>query len=386
MATLLLVFIYVIYIGLGIPDSVTGAAFPALFKDFDLPVGYGSIITSLISVFTVIASVSSAKLINRFGTGIVTAFSTLLTAIALIGDAFAPSFWWLVVCTVPTGLGAGAIDAALNNYVALNYKPSQLNFLHCFYGIGVALSPYLFSFALKNDDWRLGYRLVFYVQAAITLLSFISLLVWKRIKKEGAENSFSPQTLKYSEMAKNPAIRISWLVFFSTCALEFTCDHWGATYLVKGSGADIDVAATFLSLYFIGVTAGRFLSGLVAGKLQAEKVVFIGYSLILAAIVILLLPLSATVKGIALFIIGLGNGPTFPNLTYLTPVYFGKEVSQSVISSQMAVANVGILVIPAIFGLIAQSTSVKIFPFYLAALFVIMVLSTVLYFKRAKRL
>lgn len=387
MTVLLLICIYIIYIGLGVPDSVAGSALPAIFADWNIPVGYGSILTSTISLFTVVSSLLSARLINKFGTGTVTAVSTLLTAAALLGNAVAENFAWMIVCAVPTGLGAGAIDAALNNYVALHYKPAQLNFLHCFYGVGIALSPYLFSFALKDGGWRAGYRLVFYVQAAITVLSFLTLIIWKKVKTpDDAETEFTAKTLTFKEMAKTPAIRLSWLVFFSSCALEFTCDHWSTTFLVDAAGSSADVAAEFLSLYFIGMTAGRFLSGTVAGKIKAEKVIFIGYGFIFTAIVLLFLPVPTAVKGASLVLIGLGNGPAFPNLTYLTPVYFGKEVSQSVISSQMAMANVGVLVMPAVFGLLAQITSASAFPVYLAVLFASLLLSTAAYFKSAKRI
>ena len=386
MSTLLLLIIYIVYIGLGLPDSITGAAWPAIYEELGIPVSAESAVTVIISLCTVLASFFSAKIINKFGTGIVTAFSTLLTAIALIGNSFAPNLFWLCVCSVPAGFGAGAIDAALNNYAALHYKPSQLSFLHCFYGIGVAASPFIMSFALKNEGWRQGYRLVFYIQITITAIAFLSLIIWKKVSKENAEEeNFTPKNLSLIKMAKNKAIRISWLVFFSTCALEFTCNHWGATFLVGSEGAAKDVAAEIVSLYFLGITSGRLVSGFLNKILKPQTIIVIGYGIVGIAITTLFLPVPVTVKGVALFMIGLGNGPSFPNLTYLTPHYFGKSASQSIISSQMAMCNLGILIIPTIFGIIAEKISIKAFPVYALTLYAVIIISTAIYMNCAER-
>ena len=361
MTTLLLFIIYLVYISLGIPDSVTGAAWPAIFTELNIPVSFESAVTVITSLCTVIASFFSARVINRFGTGIVTAFSTLLTALSLIGNSFAPNIFWLCLCAVPAGLGAGAIDAALNNYVALNYKSSHLNFLHCFYGIGVMSSPLLMSLALENSGWRQGYRIIFGVQIFITVVAFLSLIVWKKVDKtkELKKENFTPVSLSLLKMVKNPAIRVSWLVFFSTCALEFCCNHWGATFLVGAENATAPQAAKMVTLFFLGMTLGRFISGLLTKILNAQKIIFIGYALVGIAILLLFLPVPVTLKGVALFLIGLGNGPSFPNLTALTPHYFGKEVSQSIISSQMAICNLGILTMPTLPTLRIYKTAIE---------------------------
>lgn len=387
MATLLLVFIYFIYIGLGVPDSAIGSAWPAMFPDLGLPVSYASYVTVLISLCTALSSLFSAKLINKFGTGLVTAVSTLVTAVALIGFSLSTSIWWLCVSALPAGFGAGAIDAALNNYVALRYKSSHVSFLHSFYGIGVAITPFIMSFALKNGDWRQGYRLIFYVQIAIATLAFSTLPLWKKVKEQsGEEEAFTPVTLSYPAMFKIPAARAGWLVFFLTCGLEFTCNTWATTFLVKSEGATAAAAARALTFYYLGITTGRFVSGLIVKKLGNERIVLIGYGLVLAAIVLLFLPVPIAVKGGALAMIGFGNGPSFPNLIYMTPGHFGKEASQSLIGSQMAMCNLGILAVPPLFGLIAKRLSAGLFPAFLAVLFALILPLTLLYFRRMRTL
>lgn len=387
MVTVLLIVIYITFVGLGIPDSALGSAWPVIYPDLGIPVGYASFITSLISLFTAIASFFSARLINKFGTGIVTAASTFLTAFALLGFALSDSVIWLCVFAVPTGFGAGAIDAALNNYVAVHYNASQMSFLHCAYGIGVALSPLVLSFALKNFDWRLGYRTIFYIQLGIAVITLLALPLWKKVKSaEPEKETFTPRTLTYKEMIKIPAERAAWVAFFATCSLEFTCDHWCCTYLVDYEGAPADVAARFLTLYYIGMASGRFLSGILAKKLNSKNIIKIGYCIVAAGIITLFLPVPYTVKGFALFAIGLGNGPTFPNLTYLTPINFGKDISQSLVSSQMLMCNVGIMIMPALFGAMAQWISLKAFPFFAAALYIVMAIYTAIYFARVKKM
>ena len=387
MITLLLIVIYITFIGLGIPDSALGSAWPAMYPDLGAPVGYASIITAIISAFTALASFVSAKLINKFGTGLVTSMSTILTAGALIGFALSNSVIWLCVFAVPTGFGAGAIDAALNNYVAVHFKSSHMSFLHCAYGVGVALSPFLLSFALAKGDWRLGYRTIFYVQLFIAAVTIVALPLWKKVKAKTPEKeNFTPVTLSYPKMFKMGAVRAGWLAFFGTCALEFTCDHWCTTYLVGAEGASPEVAARFLTLYYVGIAVGRFLSGVISTKVSNKTIIAIGYSTVFVGIAALFLPVPVTVKGLALLAIGLGNGPTFPNLIYLTPVYFGKESSQSLVSSQMLACNVGILIMPTLFGLLAQYVSVKTFPLFSAAMYALMVISTIVYFARVKKM
>lgn len=387
MATILLVIIYAVFIGLGLPDSLFGSAWPAIYAEFSLPISYANFITFTISSGTVCASLFAAKLINKFGTGPVTAISSALTAVMILGFSIAPSIWIMLALSLPLGLGAGAIDSALNNYVATHYSSVQMNFLHCFYGVGVAASPLFMSLALSvKNDWRSGYFIVFTFLAVIALLSIIALPLWKKVQnKEHASadgEKFEPRTLTLKQMAKIPAVRYAWIAFFCSVGLEFTCGTWGTTFFVKAEGLTEAEAAKFLTFYYVGITTGRFVSGLVSKRMQPKHIVYSGYSLVFVAIVTLCLPVPAVVKGCALFLIGFGNGPTFPNLIYLTPINFGKDVSQSIVSTQMAACNIGVLTIPPLFGFVADYLSIKLFAPFIGVLFVLMTIFTVSYLKK----
>ena len=388
MFTFLFVVISIIYIGLGLPDSLFGSAWPAIFPQMNLSEGSASIVTSLISLGTVIASFFSAKLINKFGTHNVTALSTILSSVVLLGFSLSKSIWWFIFLALPMGAGAGAIDAALNNFVAVRYSSRHMSFLHCFYGIGVALSPFIMSFALsQNNDWRLGYRIVFVAMAVISVVTVLTLPLWKKTTaKESEKEGFTPVTLSFKKMAKMPAVRTAWVMFFFTVALEFTCGIWGCTYLVSSEGLSESKAAFMLTFYYLGMTLGRFTSGLIAKKIYAEKIVYMGYAIVGVAIVLMILPIPVTIKAVALFMIGFGNGPTFPNLTYLTPINFGKDVSQSIISSQMTMCNTGILLAPAIFSFFIETLGTGAFPYYILVLYLIMLISTIIYSKLTKTL
>ncbi|MBO7345253.1 MAG: MFS transporter [Clostridia bacterium] len=388
MMTLLLIVIFITFIGLGVPDSVLGSAWPAMFKDLSVSVSAQSVLTVLISAGTVTASVFSARLINKFGTGLLTCLSTVLSCFCLLAFSLAPSFWYLVLLSFPLGAGAGAIDASLNNFVAVHYKSTQMNFLHSFYGVGVALSPYLMSFALADgNDWRAGYRTVFFIMLAVSVITILALPLWKKAKKLPTESAkeVPPKNLTIKQMSKMPAVRIGWVVYFSATALEFTCGIWGCTYLVSAEGLSEAFSAKLITLYYIGMTLGRLLSGVVSTKFSNLKIVSIGYTIVGGAIALLLLPIPPAYKGVALLLIGFGNGPTFPNLIYLTPKFFGKENSQAIIGSQLAVCNLGILLIPPLFGVLAGVLSLKLFPPFVLALFIFMLLSTIIYIKHAKK-
>ncbi len=378
MSTLLLVIIYITFIGLGIPDSVFGTAWPAIYAEFDLPVSWANSITLTISGGTIVSSLLSAKLIRWLGTAKVTAISTVLTAVALFGFSCSHHFILLWLMSIPLGLGAGAIDTALNNYVALHYSSSQMSFLHCFYGIGVSCSPLLMSLALaENADWRGGYRTVFYIQLAISLLSVITLPLWKRVEApEETEEAAAPVSLR--SVLKMPKFYLVGLIFIGSCALECTCGNWGSTFLVAAKGFSIDKAASVITFYYVGMTLGRFLSGILARKFTSRQLVAVGQVIVVSAIVLLLLPLPAFASVVALFLIGLGNGPIFPNMLYLTPEHFGKEKSQTATGLQMVLAYIGILCAPALFGIIAQNISVSLLPIYLAVMCGIMILGTLL--------
>lgn len=376
MSTLLLIIIYITFIGLGIPDSIFGTAWPAIYVEFDLPVSWANFITLTISGGTIISSLLSSKLIHRFGTERVTAISTILTALALLGFSCSEHFFFLWLMAIPLGFGAGAIDTALNNYVALHYSSSHMSFLHCFYGIGVSCSPLLMSLALaENGNWRGGYRTVFYMQLAISILSVITLPLWKRVKTpENIKETSS--AIGFGTMLKMPKLYIVGLTFIGSCAIEYTCGNWGSTFLVSAKGFSVDRAASIITFYYVGMTLGRFLSGILATKWTSRQLVIVGQGIVTTAILSLLLPLPAIAAGAALFFIGLGNGPIFPNMIYLTPEHFGKEISQSAMGLQMVLSYVGILCAPALFGIIAQNISVTLLPIYLTILCIIMICGT----------
>lgn len=366
MATLLLIVIYIAFIGLGIPDSLFGAAWPAIYTELGLPVSWANFVTMLISGGTILSSLLSARLINRFGTAAITAVSTSLTAAALLGFSISGSMLWLCLFAVPLGLGAGSIDTALNNYVALHYKATHMNFLHCFYGIGVSLSPFLMSLALSSGSWRSGYRMVFWFQLGIAALTILSLPLWKKVRHAREEpEEAAVRTVGIFSLLKQAKVRRACLVFLGSCGLECTCGIWGSTFLVQARAMTPEDAAGMITFYYIGIAFGRFLSGLLANKLSSGKLIQMGQGITLAALILVILPLPAPVAGVGLFLIGAGNGPVFPNMLHLTPETFGKEISQSVMGAQMAVSYIGILLAPALFGLIAQAISAALLPYYL---------------------
>lgn len=376
MTTLLLVIIYIAFIGLGVPDSLFGTAWPAIYVEWGLPISAAGVFTALCMGCTIVSSVFSAGVINRFGTAKVTAVSTAMTAIALLGFSVSRNIWWMFLCAIPSGLGAGAVDTALNNYVALHYNASHMSFMHCFYGVGVSFSPYIMSVALGADNaWRNGYRMAFFIQMTIAIITIVTIPLWK--KAHGSENGGGeeekPRTLSFREMVKMPSLRVLWLVFFASCAIEYTSGNWSSTFLVNARGMTADAAARMVTFYYVGMAVGRFLSGVIAGKLRGWTIIKICEGIMLTAIVILALPLPAAFSAAALFLLGVGDGPIFPILTHLTPTHFGKDISQSVISSQMAVSYAGMVAMPPLFGILAQTISAGLLPYFLLTMFAIMV-------------
>lgn len=374
MATLLLIVIYISFIGLGIPDSIFGTAWPAIYNEFGVSSSYAGYVTVVISGSTMLSSLLCAKVINRFGTATVTAVSTVLTALAMLGFSISRNILCLCFLAVPYGLGAGAVDAGLNNYVALNYKAKHMNFLHFFYGIGVTLSPYIMSLALAGDKgWRGGYKTMFLFQAFIAIVTIVSIPLWKKVNNSKDVEEHGEQiTLSIRKMVKMPNLRLSWLVFISSCAIEYVIGIWGSTFFVEAKGLAADHAARCTMLYYAGIAAGRFLSGTLSEKLSCWKLVHIGKYIILFAIIMFILPLPEVILPIVMFIAGVGMGPIFPNLLHLTPENFGREISQSVIGTQMVASYAGIMLMPALFGVIEGALGMKIFPLFLLIMFVIM--------------
>ena len=378
MSKLLLVIIYIAFIGLGLPDSLFGTAWPAIYSDFSLPISFGSFITVTVACGTIISSLISAKLIAKLGTGKVAAISTLLTAGALIGFSVSPNIWLMIILSVPLGIGAGAIDVALNNYVALHYSAGQMSFLHCFYGIGVSVSPYILSLVISGENgWRNGYGVAFVIQICITALLFLTLPLWKKANKpEDGASETRVKALSVRQTLRISGVKSMCCLFFLTCLIECTCSGWGSTFLVEYKHLSAEKAAQVILLYFVGMAVGRFLSGVAAAKLHSWTIIKIGQCILGIAVVLLFIPGPVFFCTAGLFLIGLGNGPLFPNFNYLAPESFGKDVSQSVISIQMAFAYAGIMLGPLFCGLLGQAVGMFVFPIYLACFYIVMMIIT----------
>lgn len=377
MATILLLVIFIAYIGLGIPDSLFGAAWPAIYADFGLPISYASFVNVIISCGTIISSIFSARIINRLGTARVCVISTALTAAGLLGYSVSGNLLFMCLFAVPLGLGAGAIDTALNNYVSLRYSASQISFLHCFYGVGVSVSPYILSLLINGESgWRGGYLAAFLIQLGITLILLFTAPVWKKVNGgEASANAEKIKQLTLKETVNIPGVKPTWLLFLGSCAIEWTCVNWGTTFLVENKHASAELAARMITFYFIGVALGRFSSGILGTKLNSRQIIRICKGVLCAALILLLLPLSPYVSAVGLFLIGLGNGPMFPNLSSLTPQNFGEEASPFVMGTQMAASNIGVLAAPLLCGILGQAIGMGVFPYYLAAFYIIMIVA-----------
>lgn len=380
MATLLLIVIFIDFIGLGIPDSLFGAAWPAINSDFGLPISAANAVTVTMTVCSIISSLMSAKLTEKFSTSKIAAVSTALTAVGLFGFSISKNIYMMFFFTLFLGFGAGAIDAVLNNYVAVHYRASHMNFLHCFYGIGVTLSPYLMSLALKNRSWQSGYHLAFIIQLVISIIAFASLPLWQkngRLSESSDEKSEKSEKSSFAELIKLPGIKSTWLVFFGSCALEYVSGTWSSSFLVNSRGITVDRAALFVTVYYGGIAFGRFLSGIFSSKLKPQQIILIGTILIIPAIFLVSQPFIPNLIAVGMFLIGLGNGPLYPNMVHLTPIRFGAQRSQAVMGSQMAAAYIGILSMPTLTGFLAQKFSTDIFPYCLAVLYGIMLISLI---------
>lgn len=376
MYSILLVIIYLAFISLGLPDSLLGSGWPTMHRDLCVPISYAGIVTMIISGGTIISSLSSDRLTRKFGTGPVTAFSVFLTAAALFGFSVSPHFWMLCVWAVPYGLGAGAIDAALNNYVALHYSSRHMSWLHCFWGVGTIVSPYIMSFALTGPfGWSGGYRIVSVIQLAITVVLFLCMPLWKGHAVSMAEKKEAEtKPLGLAGALKIKGVPQMLSGFFAYCSAESTVMLWASSYLVQVRDINAKKAAACAALFFIGITAGRFLSGIVSERLGDKLLIRIGSAVMIAGIFCIALPVSADLLSFAGFIIiGLGCAPVYPSIIHSTPSHFGKENSQAVIGIQMASAYAGSTFMPPLFGLIANHISIQLLPVFLTVFVILMI-------------
>lgn len=374
MIHLLLTVIYASFISLGLPDSLLGSAWPAMYPQLGVPVSYSGIVFMIISVGTIISSLQSDRLTRRLGTGKVTAFSVAMTAAALLGFSVSHEFWQLCLWAVPYGLGAGSVDASLNNYVALHYESRHMSWLHCMWGVGAAAGPYIMGRVITGGGtWNGGYRCIALIQVALTAVLLLSLPLWKgRPQAENAAGAADAKSLSVREAVKISGVKNVLICFFCYCALEQTTGLWASSYLTLYKGVPAETAASYASMFFIGITVGRALNGFAAMKLNDVQMVRMGELIIACGVAVMLLPLGAGVSLAGLVIIGLGCAPVYPCLIHATPEHFGADRSQAVIGIQMACAYVGTSLMPPLFGLIAGHITVALLPVYLLVLLALM--------------
>ena len=376
MYALLLAVIYVSFISLGLPDSLLGGAWPIMYREFDVPVSFSGIVFFIISAGTVVSSLMSDRLTKKFGTGRLTAISVATTALALLGFSISTRFWMLCVIAIPYGLGAGSVDAALNNYVALHYKSRHMSWLHCMWGVGASTGPYIMSAVLTGGRaWNNGYRIVGIIQVVLSAILFVSLPLWKKAGKEdtaaSGEDEYKGRPIPLKDVIRFEGAKEIMLTFFCYSMIEQTCSLWASGYMVFGRGIDAAKAAGFAGMFFLGITVGRALSGFLTMKFNDDQMMRIGEGVIAAGIILIFLPFDITVI-IGLIVTGFGCAPVYPSIIHSTPVHFGRDKSQAMVGIQMAAAYVGTTLMPPVFGVIAEHISVKVFPVYLTAALVLM--------------
>ena len=375
MVQLLLPIIYISFISLGLPDSLLGSAWPSMYPALGVPVSYAGLISMIISFGTIVSSLNSDRLTRALGTGKVTALSVAMTAAALFGFSVSTQFWMLCLWAVPYGLGAGSVDAALNNYVALHYKSRHMSWLHCMWGIGTMVSPMVMGAALTHGmHWTVGYRYIALFQILLSAVLFFSLPLWQSRTAGTDTETASTQALSLGQVFRLPGAREVMLCFFCYCALETTAGLWASSYLTLTKGVAAGTAASFASLFYIGITVGRGVCGFLTLKLSDDQMIRLGFAVLGVGIAALLLPGAQVFALAGLVLVGLGCAPIYPSVIHSTPAHFGAQNSQAVIGIQMSSAYVGNLAMPPLFGLLANNITPALFPFYLLVFLVLMVL------------
>ena len=370
MVSLLLPVIYLAFISLGLPDSVLGAAWPSMYGELGAALSWAGVVSMIVSLGTIVSALCSERLTLRLGPGGVTAVSVLLTAVALLGFSLSGQFWQLCLWAVPYGLGAGSVDAALNNYVALHYESRHMSWLHCMWGVGTSLGPIIMGQALAGGSWHGGYRIIAILQFALTAVLFLSLPLWKR-QQGGVEGAdFKPHPIP--ELLRRPGVPQVLVCFFCYCALESTAGMWAASYCTLVRGIDAGTAARWASLFYVGITVGRGVSGFLTMKVNDQNMIRLGQALIAAGTVLILLPAGQGTLFAGLITVGLGCAPIYPSIIHETPLNFGREVSMSMTGLQMATAYVGTCLVPPLFGLLAQYVTPALYPWALAVILVLM--------------
>lgn len=383
MATFLILIIYIAFISLGLPDAVLGAAWPIMQVELNAPLEAAGFLFGMVSVGTVLSSLVSGPLLKKYGTGRVTVFSVMLTAIGLLGFNYSISIYWLLLFTLPLGLGAGAVDAGLNDYVAIHYKAHHMNWLHAFWGVGATMGPLVLSqFISRGYSWRNGYLVIAVFQFVLVLVLLLTLPLWKKVagekplNQEVSQEEAPSETRKKTNVFKLAGVKWALLTFVFYTGIEQTVNLWGSTFLVDSKGIDPATAAKWLSYYFLGITIGRVMSGFISFKLNNKQMLRLGQTIVLVGALILLLPLANPFMLVGLILIGLGCAPVYPSMLHETPVRFGEEFSQHVMGLQLAAGNTGALLLPPLFGLVASHLSVNLLPMFLVAYAIILLFST----------
>ena len=374
--TFLLVIIYITFISLGLPDALLGSGWPSMYQELGVSIASAGIVSMIVSGGTILSSFISGKVIRKFGVAKTTAVSVAMTAIALLGFSFSGHFFLLCLWAIPLGLGAGAVDSALNNFVALHYEAKHMNWLHCFWGVGASISPLIMSFSLgKWQLWHRGYQIVGIIQVILVVILFATLPMWKKVAgKAEQDEAATEKYLSVKELLALPSAKQILLALFCYCAIEATVGLWGSSFLVTVRGIEAGVAASWIAIYYAGITIGRFFSGILAIKLSSQQLIQLGLTLITLGVVILFMPLPNIMLLVGLFFIGLGCAPIYPSILHETPNNFGAANSQSMMGIQMGCAYIGITFMPPLFGLIAAKTSYQTFPYFLGAVLLVMVL------------
>ena len=370
MASLLLPVIYLAFISLGLPDALLGSAWPSMYTELGASLSWAGIVSMIISAGTIVSALCSERLNLRLGTGGVTFLSVMLTAVALLGFSLSTSFWQLCLWAVPYGLGAGSVDAALNNYVALHYESRHMSWLHCMWGVGASIGPVIMGRALAGGTWQGGYRTIALLQFALTAVLLLSLRLWKRPQANVEGADFKPHPIP--ELLRRPGVPQVLLCFFCYCALEATAGMWAASYCTLVRGIDAETAARWASLFYVGITIGRGVCGFLTMKISDQNMIRLGQALIAAGVVLVLAPLGQGTLFAGLITVGLGCAPIYPSIIHETPVNFGRDVSMSMTGLQMATAYVGSCLMPPLFGLLAQYVTPTLYPWFLAVILALM--------------
>ena len=371
--TTLLVLIYIAFISLGLPDSVLGSAWPVMQAELGAPLSLAGYISMVVSAGTVVSSLASNRLITRFGVGRVTAVSVLMTAAGLLGISLAPGAWMLFLCAIPLGLGAGSVDAALNNFVALHYAARHMSWLHCFWGVGATAGPMILSLQLSHGaSWRSAYGLISGIQFALAIALFLTLPVWRRAKAPAAESGEEQRYLTNREALRLPLVKTALVGFVFFCAVETTSGLWASTYLHQARGLSASEAAMGASMFYGAITAGRLVAGFAASRLSPARLIRIGQCVCLVGAAMVALPAPSIVGMLGIAVIGLGTSPIYPNMLHETPRRFGARNSQAIVGLEMAFAYIGSTLIPPLFGSLASATTLYLYPWFLAACTLVM--------------